>query len=87
MTRTGTAAFYCVLSGLLWLGVHSCLEMEGAASQTAMQRLSAVPPVLGVVPRKDIAQTAGSEFKECAACLSLSPYGGNPRRQIHDGLV
>ena len=67
MTRTGTA-FYCVLSGLLWLGVHSGVEMEGAATETATQRLSAAPPMLSVVPKKDIAQTAGSEFKECAAC-------------------
>jgi formylglycine-generating enzyme required for sulfatase activity len=71
MTRIETALFY-VLSGLLWLGAHTCVETAAAAAETAMQRLSAAPTVLTTEQEKGAAETAGSEFKECAvACPSM----------------
>src|SRR6202048_147846 len=71
MTRIETALFY-VLSGLLWLGAHTCVETAAAAAETAMQRLSAAPTVLTTEQEKGAAETAVSEFKECAvACPSM----------------
>jgi formylglycine-generating enzyme required for sulfatase activity len=71
MTRTETALFY-VLSGLLWLGAHTCVETAAATAETAIQRLSAAPTVLSTEKEKGAAETAGSEFKECAvACPSM----------------
>jgi len=71
MMRIGRALCY-VLSGPLLLGAHTCVETAGAAAETAMQRLSAAPTVLTTEQEKAAAETAGSEFKECAvACPSM----------------
>jgi formylglycine-generating enzyme required for sulfatase activity len=71
MTRIETALFY-VLSGLLWLGADTSVETAAAAAETAMQRLTAAPTVLTMEQEKSAAETAGSEFKECAvACPSM----------------
>ena len=71
MTRIETALFY-VLSGLFWLGAHTCVETAADAAEMAMQRLSAAPTVLTTEQEKGAAETADSEFKECAvACPSM----------------
>jgi formylglycine-generating enzyme required for sulfatase activity len=70
MTRTEAALLY-VLSSLLWLGAHTCVEMDGAAAETARQGLSAAPTVLTMEQEKGVSETAGSEFKECAAACPL----------------
>jgi formylglycine-generating enzyme required for sulfatase activity len=69
MTRAETAVVY-VLSSLLWVGAHTCVETTGAAAET-MQRLSAAPTVLTMEQEKGVAKTAGSEFKECAVACPL----------------
>ena len=63
-----TAPFY-VLSGLLWLGAHTCVETLGAAA--GAPRLSAAPTVLTMEQEKSIAEVAGSEFTECAVACPL----------------
>jgi formylglycine-generating enzyme required for sulfatase activity len=71
MTRIETAPFF-VLSGLLWLGAHTCVEAAATAAETVMQQLPAAPAVLTMEQEKGAAETAGSEFRECAvACPSM----------------
>ena len=67
--KTETALVY-VISSLLCLGAHTCVEMTGAAAET-MQPLSAAPTVLTMEQEKGVAQTTGSEFRECAVACPL----------------
>jgi formylglycine-generating enzyme required for sulfatase activity len=62
MARIKTAPFY-VLSCVLWLGVHTCVEILGAAEAP---RLSAAPTVLTIEQEKSLAEVPGSEFRECS---------------------
>ena len=68
MAKIETAPFYA-LSGLLWLGAHTCVETLGAAA--GAPRLSAAPTVLTMEQEKSIAEVAGSEFTECAVACPL----------------
>ena len=71
MTKIETGLFG-VLFGLLWLGVHICIDRAGAAAaDTAMQRQTAAPTVLTLEQEKGVAQTVGSEFSECAVGCPL----------------
>jgi hypothetical protein len=87
MARIEMTLIY-VLSGLLWLGAGIRVETAAAAAETAMRRLSAAPTVLTTKQEKDAAGTAGSEFRECAACPSMVviPAGkfsmGSPEEEV-----
>jgi formylglycine-generating enzyme required for sulfatase activity len=70
MTRNGMTLFY-LLFGLVWLGVLSFVDIASAAAETGVQRFSAEPTVLTMEQEKNLAETAGSEFKECAVACPL----------------
>ena len=78
----------CALSGLLWLGAGTRVETAASAAETVMRRLSAAPTVLTTKQEKGAAGTAGSEFRECAACPSMVviPAGkfsmGSPEEEV-----
>src|SRR5215471_2522559 len=70
ITRAVTALF-CVISSILWLGAHTCIETAKAAEETMSQRLLYALAVLTIEQEKAAAQTAGSEFRECALACPL----------------
>jgi len=69
ITRAGRALF-CVISSILWLGAHA-METAGAAEETTRQRLSHALTVLTIEQERAAAETAGSEFRECALACPL----------------
>lgn len=60
-----------LLLGLIWLGACGCVEAAGAVAETAVQPFSAAPTVLTIEQEKNLADTAGSEFRECAVACPL----------------
>jgi len=64
-------ALFCAMFGILWLGIHMCIETAKAAEKTISQGLSHALSVLTTEQEKAAVETTGSQFRECAPACPL----------------
>src|SRR5262249_15876800 len=88
ITRTGMALF-CAFFSILWLGAHSCIETVGASRETTTQTV--LPKEQeereGAKGRGGGGGSGNGRLRIQGMRTCLSPDGGDPRRQVHHGLV